>query len=242
MKTDKIQKNIIKYFQENLGKNLVSIYAIGSFLTEDFIDGYSDIDLIIFVKKIGGLPHSERINELSDKNKIETGVSYVAFDDFLNRIEDNDKATRFFSNISALKMNAGQSFLLYGKNLVEMLPATKILLARDLVSELKECYFHVKSTDPGKNIFLRGPRKMLNYIINMSNDLLVSRGIFSKKNELAENMKILYPNFGSTAAIEKALKFRSEKKTDFNKVETNEVHRMLSIFLEDYLSAIKNDN
>ena len=96
MKTDKIQKSIIKYFQNKLGENIVSIYAIGSFLTEDFIDSYSDIDLIVFVKKTEGLPHSEHIKYLSDKNKIETGASYIAYDDFLNRIENNEKASRVF--------------------------------------------------------------------------------------------------------------------------------------------------
>lgn len=237
MKIDKIQKNIIEYFQEKLGKNLVSIYTIGSFLTEDFIEGYSDIDLIVFVKETEGLPHSEHIKYLSDKNKIETGASYIAYDDFQNRIENNKKATRFFSNISALDMKNGQSFLLYGKNLSEMLPAKNIFLGRDLKSDLRENYFHAKSNDPDKNIFLREPKNWLGYIINMSNDLLIANGIFSRKKDIAKNIKRHYPDFGSLPAIEKALRLRAEKRASFSKKESAELRKILSDFLEDYLAA-----
>lgn len=239
---EKIQKNIIKYFQEKTGSNLISIYAIGSYLTDDFIEGYSDIDLAVFVKNNVNLPHSETIQTLSEKNGIKIGASYIAYDDFLNRIQDNAKATRFFSNIFALQMKNGKATLLYGKDLASMLPKNEVFLARNLQSELLNNYFHAKSPEKEKNVFVKEPMNFLGYILNMSNDLLVAKGVFSNKTNLVENIKKYYPSFGSIRAIEKALELRKKRRINFNQKEADDVKKMLSDFLDDYSLIVTQGN
>jgi hypothetical protein len=228
---------IITWVKKALGKNLVSLFTIGSYANYDIVPGYSDYDLLAMVKKE---PKTRliKLDTLSKKYSLDIGCSFVSYVDFLNRIKNNNKATRFVGNISLMKMRK-KARLLTGKNIQKLIPSLKELMKRDLNSELMANYYHATSTNPEWNIFKREPCKWINYIISMSNDILISKGIFIEKNEIPKMLNKYCPDFKGTQYVKEALRLRQTKKVlDLNKKEKIKIKNTLSLFLEKYKNHV----
>ena len=143
----------------------------------------------------------------------------MPYADFKNRIKNNNQAARFVGNLELIKLKK-QSRLLTGKNVIKLIPDIKEIIKRDLTSELRFEYEHATSKNPGWNIFKREPRKWVNYIINMSNCLLLSKGIAVKKQNISNALSKHCPTFNGINYVKKAIQLRKTKKIlDLNNIE-----------------------
>lgn len=229
-----MKEEIINLIKKLFGKNLVSIYLEGSFGTKDFISGYSDCDLLIFVKDLKKLPDIS-FEPLSKKYGIKICYSVKFYGDLLNRIKNNKKVTRFVGNIILILIKKRKIRLISGKDLSKIIPDARMLLRRDLLRELKENYFHATNTNPKWNIFKRKPQNWANYIINMGNGLLLLKGIFIKKEEIPKMLEKYCKEFKGTGYVRKALKLRKTKKAlKLNSNEKKKFRKDLEFFLEKY--------
>src|SRR3989339_1006175 len=158
-----MERALVKLLRKKLGKNLVSLLAVGSYGNYDFIDGYSDYDVMALVRSAVNISETE-IDKLSKKYSIDIQCYTTLDADFNNRIKNNNQATRFIGNLGLIKLKK-QSRILYGKNVIKLIPEVKKIIQRDLTNELQFEYEHATSANPGWNIFNREPRKWINYII-----------------------------------------------------------------------------
>ncbi|OGH93751.1 MAG: hypothetical protein A2538_02625 [Candidatus Magasanikbacteria bacterium RIFOXYD2_FULL_41_14] len=233
-----MERALVKLLRKKLGKNLVSLLAVGSYGNYDFIDGYSDYDVMALVRSAVNISETE-IDKLSKKYSIDIQCYTTLDADFNNRIKNNNQATRFIGNLGLIKLKK-QSRILYGKNVIKLIPEVKKIIQRDLTNELQFEYEHATSANPGWNIFNREPRKWINYIINMSNCLLLSKGVTVKKKNIPGALAKCCPNFLGIQYVKKAILLRQTKKVlNLSKIEKNNLKKTLQLFLEEYKKTIK---
>ena len=230
---NRMEWEIIRDAKKIFGKNLISLFVEGSYGNHDFIKGYSDYDLLTFVKDINKVYEFD-FNDLSEKYSIDIQCVVRSYEELVNRIKNNSKATRFIGNLELIKIKK-QTRLLAGKDIKKLIPDVKKIRKRDLGSELRASYFHATNLNPGWNIYKREPRKWVNYIINMSNALLLSKGIIVRKSEIPPMLKKHLSDFGGTIYVKKALNLRKTKKVlKLNRAEKNKLKSDLTLFLEEY--------
>ncbi len=233
----KLEFDLITLFKNTLNSNLVSLVVDGSYGHFDFVDGYSDYDLLVFVKNKDTVPDFN-LNLLCQKYKMDIQYVIREYSEFNNRIKDNNKTTRFLSNIDLIKIKK-TTRLLWGKNIRKEIPPISTLIKRDLSSDLRECYYHATNQNPDWNIFIREPRKWVNYIINMSNVLLLSLGVVCKKDQIPTNLHNHFPDFKVQKIVKKALYLRKSKKVlSLGREEATLLKKELSLFLESYKNFI----
>jgi hypothetical protein len=230
---DQMEQEIIKVVKKSFGKNLVSLLVEGSYGTDDYIKGYSDYDLLALVKKVDKNSEID-LSILAKKYSIDIQCSIKSYKDLLNRIQNNNDSSRFIGNIDLIKIKK-QARLLAGKNIIDLVPDVRKIIKRDLGCELRADYYHATNSNPQWNIYKREPRKWANYIINMSNSLLLSKGIIVKKEYIPIMLSKYCPKFKEIAVIEEALKLRKSKKClSLNKINKAKFKKRLDLFLAEY--------
>ena len=60
-----MERALIKLLRKKLGKNLVSLLAVGSYGSDDYINGYSDYDVMALVSGAVKIPDAE-LNKTSN--------------------------------------------------------------------------------------------------------------------------------------------------------------------------------
>ena len=177
-----MEREIIRRTRRSLGKNLVALLAEGSYGSYDFVEGYSDYDLLIFVKNFNKI---KEINFRDISKRYCVDIQYVIrlYKDFQNRVKNNQKATRFIGNIDLINIKK-KARLLFGKNIANLVPDIKKIIKRDLGCELRAEYYHATNLNPGWNIYRQKPKKWVNCIINISNGLLLSKGAVVEKDNI----------------------------------------------------------
>lgn len=234
---NKLEQDIVTLFHSTLKDNLITLLAVGSYGTNDIVDGYSDCDLMVFVENIREVKTID-LGKLSKKYSIDIGYSLVSYSDFKNRTKNNNKSTRFVGNIDLIKIRK-QSRVLYGKNIINLTPTIKEVIRRDLGVELRASYYHATSMNPDWNIFKRKPRKWVNYIINMSNDLLLVKGVIVKKNDIPAMLKKHCPDFCGLSCVVEAVRLRRTKEIlSLNKLLVIKLKNTLCLFLEEYRGLV----
>lgn len=226
--------DIVDMVRSTLGDDLVSLLVVGSYATYDVIDGYSDYDLLALVD--GSMSANGRIDlhELSDRYGIGIGCVVRPLADVLNRIDENDRATRYVGNLDLIDLKI-HARLLCGQNVAEMIPDTGVLIRRDFRSELQAQYRHAVDHDPEKDIFRRGPRDWCNYIINLCGALLLSKGVTAEKRMFPRLMRSHHPDFRAVPLLEEALALRESRKAlGQNESERETLRESLALFLEEY--------
>lgn len=229
---DQIEKDIVEEVKKDLQNNLVSLIVEGSYASNDFVEGYSDYDLLALVKKED--VSSLSLENLSRKYHLDIKCDIRLYQDFLNRIKNNDKSKRFINNLRLIKIK-NQSRILFGKDVRKIIPNIKEIIKRDLSGELQADYYHATNLNPNWNIFKREPRAWVNYIINMSNNLLLRDGLTVKKEEIPVLLKKNCPEFKGTNILGKAIRLRRTKQAlSLNQKERDKLKKDLEIFLEEY--------
>lgn len=237
LKPHVLEREILDKAQKELGKNLVSLLVEGSRATYDFIEGYSDYDLLALVKDTKKAREVD-FNSISKKYKIEIQCVIKKYSDLINRIKNNNKATRYINNLLLIKYKK-QARILAGRNIVKLIPSVKELIKRDLGSELQANYLYATNPNKTWNIFSRQPRKWTNYMINMSNDLLLSRGIAVKKEKIPQLLKKYFPKFKGLKYVQESLDLRVSKKVlNLTKSEKNQLKNNLNQFLVMYKELV----
>lgn len=230
---NQMEKEIIKLSKKSFGKNLISLLVEGSYGTYDFVKGYSDYDLLALVKdnkKIGKI----NLENISKKYSLNIQCSIKSYEDLQNRIKNNNKSSRFIGNINLIKIKS-QSRLLTGKNIIQSIPTLRELVKRDLGCELRADYYHATNSSPQWNIFERETKAWINYMINMSNNLLLSKGIIVNKKNIPTMLKKYCPNFQGAIYVKKALQLRKTKKVfGLNQEKRVQLKKDLNLFLEEY--------
>ncbi len=232
-----MEQELIEAIKSKLGKNLVSLVVEGSYANYDFIEGYSDYDLLVLVKNIDNIKKIN-LNNLAKKYKLDIQYVIRSYQDLINRIKNNNKATRFFTNLGLIKYKI-QARVIWGKDITKMIPPVKEIIKRDLGCELRAEYLYATNPDKAWNIFSRKPRNWVNYIINMSNELLLSKGIIVKKRDIPRALKKIFPDFDGLKYVKEAVQLRESKKVlVLNNVEKNKLKKSLSDFLEEYKNFV----
>lgn len=228
---DQMEREIAELFQKSFGENLVSLIVIGSYGTYDIVEGYSDYDLLVLVKDAKNVPIIS-LERMAQKYALEMGFSAVPYVDFENRLADNKKATRFVSNIFLVELKE-KARVLAGKNIKELIPEVHEIVQRDIRSEWQENYEHAVSE--GQSIFKRKPEKWVNYIINMSDALLLGQGVAVPKKDIPAMLEKYHPQFLGTDYVKQSLILRQTKKVlALSEEEKEELRKMLVMFLEEY--------
>lgn len=233
--TKVMEAELTKLLKKYIGNNLISLLVEGSYGNYDIIEGYSDYDLLVLVKNTKtALVAEADICNLSKKYSLDIKCCIKDYRDFENRIKNNNQATRFIGNLDLIKLKK-QARLLTGKNILPLIPNIKELIKRDLNCELRESYYHATSPDQNWNIFIREPRNWINYIINMSNNLLLEKGLIVRKEKLPLTLKKYCPEFKGIIYVQKALALRQSKKIfNLSGPEKKKLKNDLSLFLEAY--------
>ena len=228
-----MEQEISQTLKSFFGKNLVSLLVEGSYGIYDTVDGYSDYDLCALVKDVSKTPDVD-LGDLSKKYSIDIKCSVKSYTDFQNRIKNNNKFSRFIDNLWLIKAKK-QERVLVGKDILSQIPSIKELLKRDIGCELRGDYYHATNLNPEWNIFKSEPQKWVNYIINMSYNLLLSKGVITKKADIPKMLKKHCPDFKGIAYVKEALDLRRTKKVlHLTKIEKNQLKKTLGLFLEDY--------
>ncbi len=230
---NQMEQEINQTLKSFFGKNLVSLLVEGSYGTYDIIEGYSDYDLCALVKDVSKTPDVD-LGDLSKKYSIDIKCSVKSYKDFQNRVKNSNKSSRFIDNLWLVKAKK-QARVLVGKNVLNQIPSIKELIKRDIGCELRADYYYATNLNPEWNIFRREPQKWVNYIINMSNDLLLSKGVITKKADIPAMLEKHCPEFKGVAYVKEALYLRKTKKVlHLTKIEKNQLKKTLGLFLEDY--------
>ena len=229
-----MEKEIIKRAQKYFADNLVCLMAEGSYAAMDYVEGYSDYDLLIIVKDINRKAEKFNLDDLSKKFSIKVQCSIDLYQDILNRIKNNNKASRFINNLELIIIKK-HNRLLAGKDIKKQIPDVRGLIKRDLGAELRSIYLYAVNPDKRWNIFIREPRKWCNYAINMANALLLSRGMIVKKDQIPGKLKQYHPRFKGIDFVKKALELRKTKKIlHLNKSGKQKFNKEFRAFLEAY--------
>lgn len=205
-----IERDVVEEIKKYFSSNLVSIFVEGSFANDDYIKGYSDYDVLVIIKK-DDESKGFNLDKLSKKYRIEIQADVKLYKDFLNRIKNNNLATRFVGNLTLLELK-NKNRLIFGKDLCKNIPSKNKLIKRDLTTELRDLFLFATNPDKRWNIFIREPRKWCNYIINMANALLLSSGVFVNKTKLLDSIKKYHPKFKGVRELERAIKLRETGK------------------------------
>lgn len=230
-----MEEEIIQHIRDFFDKDLISLFVEGSYATHDFVEEYSDYDLLALVRDYKKFPNID-LSDLSKKYSVNIQCDIRPLQDLINRIKNNNKATRFINNLRLIKIKK-QSRLLAGKNIKNLVPNVKEIVKRDLYCELRADYYHATNSNPAWNIYRREPRHWVNYIINMGNNLLLSKGIVVKKSKIPEILIRYCHDFKGTSFVKKALILRKTKRVlNLNKTEKNQLRKELTLFLEEYKS------
>ncbi|MDD3102229.1 MAG: hypothetical protein PHE59_03725 [Patescibacteria group bacterium] len=231
---NQMEKEIIRRAKSFLGKNLVALLAEGSYGSYDFVEGYSDYDLSIFVKNFNKIKEIN-FTDISERYHIDIQCVVRSYEDFQNRVKNNHKATRFIGNLDLINIKKKKTRLLVGMNIANSVPDIKKIIKRDLGCELRAEYYHATNLNPSWNIYRREPRKWVNYIINLSDRLLLSKGVISKKDDIPKMLAKYYPYFRGIKYIREALVLRKTKRVlKLNETEKKHLKNILNQFLEEY--------
>lgn len=232
-----MEKEIIGRVRQYFGDNLVSLLVEGGYAAYDYMEGYSDYDLLILVKEDRQVQKFD-LDDLSKKYSVDIQCDVKLYEDLINRIKNNNKARRYIDNLELVKIKNVDRFLA-GKDVRKLIPKTRALIARDVGFELRSAYLYATNPDQRWNIFIREPRKWCNYIINMADGLLLSKGIVVKKDKIPEKLERYFPAFKGIKYVRKALRLRRTKKVlALNKNEKNQFKIDLRRFLDAYHDLI----
>lgn len=232
-----MEEELVRRVKKVLGKNLITLLVEGSYAGYDFVPDYSDFDLLALVKDV---KQAKDINftDLEKKYGLEIQCAVKSYSDFLNRIKNNKQATRFISNLLLIKYKK-QARLLSGRNVIKLIPPLSQLIQRDLKTELRSNYLYAVNPDKRWNIFGREPRKWCNYIINMANDLLLSKGIVAKKDQIPGLLLEFWSGFKGLKYVRHALLLRKTKNIlSLTKSEQEQFKNELRNFLVEYKKIV----
>jgi len=130
-----MEHEIIDVIRETFKKNLVSLLVVGSYATYDFVKGYSDYDLLVFVMDQSRTRTNVTLDELSTKYSIDIRCSVRPIEDLNNRILNNDQATRFIGNLGLLDLKL-HARPLYGENVADAIPDIRIMVGKSWTRNL----------------------------------------------------------------------------------------------------------
>ncbi len=233
-RADIIEQSLVDTVRKALSTDLVSLFVVGSYANYDIVEGYSDYDVLAFVDTPDPAGSQIDFAVLSKKYAVEIKCTVRPLSDFKNRILDNDRATRFVGNLTLLDLKL-HARLLYGKDIVSLIPDVRDLLTRDLQSELQAEYTHALDVDKEKNIFVREPRDWCNYVINMCGALLLAVGISARKDTYPELISRHHPEFGGVPYLKEALQLRSTMSVlHVSDTERDNFKNVLALFLDEY--------
>lgn len=229
-----LENDLTMAILKSLGRRVVSITIGGSVATGEFIDGYSDVDAVIYVK--GELVKSRlSLPSLSRKYGVDIGCAVRSYDDLLHRIKNDNKSTRFVGNMTFLSFALGREKVIHGLDIRKKMPPLAQLLRRDLNAELRADYLHATNMDPGWNIFRRPPMKWAGYMISMAASLLLSKGVSPRKEDLPELLPEHFPEFRAVGCVREALRLRRTKiLLRLRPGEKKRLRKMLGTFLDEY--------
>ena len=231
------EHKIINLVRAAMGTTLKSIMVEGSYGTYDHIPGYSDYDLAIITndKHEGRIPG---MKELGKSARVDLQWVFCSYQDILNRIDNNCFATRFVSNMRLILFKESCR-IIDGKDFTKCIPEVSVMTQRDLGEELRAQYLYATNPRKAWNIFLREPRKWCNYIINMANSLLLSKGVIVRKSEIADQLKVHFPGFNDIDSVLYAVELRrTQEVLSLSTEQTADLNCRLESFLEAYRIAV----
>ncbi len=240
---DVAEQEVSRIFCDAFGDNLVALLVVGSSAVDDTVEGYSDIDLVLFVKDIRNVPNIDTLS-LSKKYDVDIGYAVKLYADFEKRVSGNADATRYVGTLDLLNMKLGGARVLAGENILELIPSVHELLARrsDIAKELLLDYSHATDPDPERNIFQREPKKWVNCIINMSANLLFAKGIAAKKDDIPKRLAEYCPDFRGRSIVEEAITLRKTKNAlSLSEAERSRLRENLKFFLEAYREYVSHE-
>ncbi|MFH1047806.1 MAG: hypothetical protein V1738_05885 [Patescibacteria group bacterium] len=203
---DALERDVLAAAKKQLGKNFVSLIAIGSRATQDHLPD-SDLDAYLFVRdlKITALDFSA----LERQYGVRIGVSVKLLAALKHgQCNFEVESEMIFCDSSRIGMRRGQTRTIGGRNLVETLPPLKDLLQRDIIGELQQDYDFAVRKDSRANVFKREPRRQVGVIIALCQNLLAAKGVYVRKVELPEAMRKYHPRFRVIGLLRRALKRR----------------------------------